>query len=288
MTDTLQQPQIKVGLIGQGIGASRTPAMHLAAAKRLNLPYSYEIIDTATRPDVPVADLLAEAQDRGFRGLNVTYPYKQAVIPHLHQLHPSAEKVGAVNTVVFEEGMRIGRNTDATGFARGLKEGLPDVPLQRVLLLGAGGAGGAVAHALLDMGVQVLLVHDLQDAAARRLVSALDARQSGAEVRRVRDPENAVKGVQGVVNATPVGMAKLPGVPMSPAALSPAQWVVDIIYFPLETAFLRDARALGCAGINGAGMSIFQAASAFSAFASAVVRPSWLREAFEAFDASPD
>ena len=163
--------------------------------------------------------------------------------------------------MVFRDGQRFGHNTDFWGFSESLRLGLPKAAVNTVLLIGAGGAGAALAHALADMKVGALLIHDNREGAAADL-----ARAVGDVATPVTDIEAAVAQADGVVNATPVGMAKLPGTPIETTLLDPSQWVADIIYFPLETAFLKAARGLGCRTLAGEGMAIFQAVRAFELF----------------------
>ncbi|MFL6642866.1 MAG: shikimate dehydrogenase, partial [Paraburkholderia fungorum] len=160
-----------VGLIGSGIGGSLSPAMHEEEGSKLGLHYVYRRIDLeALQLDIAaLPDLLTAAQRMGYNGLNITYPCKQAVIPLLDELSDDARALGAVNTVLFKDGKRIGHNTDWSGFARAFQRGLPDVSLARVVQLGAGGAGAAVAHAALTMGAQTLTLFDVDAARAASL-----------------------------------------------------------------------------------------------------------------------
>jgi shikimate dehydrogenase len=135
-----------IGLIGTGIQASLTPAMHMREGDELGLRTLYRLIDL-TALDLGVdalPDLLTAAERMGFDGLNITHPCKQLVLPLLHELSDDARAIGAVNTVVLRDGQRIGHNTDASGFAAAFRRGLPDVRLGRVVQFGAGGAGFAV------------------------------------------------------------------------------------------------------------------------------------------------
>ena len=213
----------------------------------------------------------------GFAGVNITFPYKKAVIDLLDEISDPARRVGAVNTVVFANGGRRGHNTDFWGFSESLRQGLPDVPKQTVLLLGAGGAGGAVAHALKSLGVETLLIHDRDRLAAKHLADDV-----GAVV--VDDLAQSAANADGIVNATPMGMAKLPGTAIDPVMLAPRHWVADIVYFPLETELLRAARLAGCRTLSGAGMAVFQAVRAFGLFTGLSADPARMRATFETFD----
>ena len=158
-----------VGLVGSGIGPSLSPPMHEREADELGLRYLYRRLDldVLALPPTAIGELLAAARLAGFDGLNVTHPCKQLVIDHLDDLSPDAAALGAVNTVVFRDGRALGHNTDWSGFARSFDRGLPEATLDDVVLLGAGGAGAAVAHALLTLGVGRLTVLDVDGERAR-------------------------------------------------------------------------------------------------------------------------
>ncbi|MFE2837406.1 shikimate dehydrogenase [Streptomyces mirabilis] len=259
-----------VGLIGSGIGPSLSPALHEREADRQGLRYVYRLLDIDALGVGPeaVGDLVRAARDLGFDGLNITHPCKQLVIDHLDELAPQAAALGAVNTVVFEGGRAIGHNTDVTGFAASFARGLPDVPLERVVQLGAGGAGAAVAHAVLTLGAGHVTVVDAMPDRAADLAAGLN-RHFGAGRAAAATPD-ALGGLlaraDGVVHATPTGMAAHPGLPFPAELLHPRLWVAEVVYRPLETELLRTARAVGCATLDGGGMAVFQAVDAFRLF----------------------
>jgi shikimate dehydrogenase len=256
------------GLIGSGIQASRTPAMHEREADAQGLRYLYRLIDLATLglDAEALPQLLTAAEWMGYDGLNITFPCKQAVIPLLHELSDDAQALGAVNTVVLAGGRRVGHNTDCSGFAEGFRRGLPDVPRERVVQLGAGGAGSAVAHALMGLGVGRLTIFDTEAPRAERLAADLCQRFGAGRAVAGMDRAAALAEADGLVNTTPVGMTKLPGMPLPAELLHPRLWVAEIIYFPLDTELLRCARALGCRTLDGGGMAVFQAVGAFRLF----------------------
>ncbi|WP_405621837.1 shikimate dehydrogenase [Streptomyces sp. NBC_00076] len=260
-----------VGLIGSGIGQSLSPALHEREADRQGLRHLYRIIDIDTLGVGPeaVGDLLRAARDLGFDGLNITHPCKQHVIRHLDALAPQAESLGAVNTVVFEEGGRaVGHNTDVTGFAASFARGLPDVALERVVQLGAGGAGAAVAHAMLTLGAERVTVVDALPERAAALADSLNQR-FGADRATSATPDrlaDLLARADGLVHATPTGMAAHPGLPLPAQLLHPGLWIAEVVYRPLETELLRTARAIGCATLDGGGMAVFQAVDAFRLF----------------------
>ncbi|MFF7734177.1 shikimate dehydrogenase [Streptomyces sp. NPDC007984] len=259
-----------VGLIGSGIGPSLSPALHEREAGRQGLRLVYRLIDIDTLgvPPGAVGDLLRAARDLGFDGLNITHPCKQLVIEHLDGLAPQAEALGAVNTVVLQDGRAVGHNTDVTGFAASFARGLPDAPLERVVQLGAGGAGAAVAHAMLTLGAGRVTVVDALPERAAALAASLNRAfgQGRAAAASPDRQEELLARADGIVHATPTGMAAHPGLPLPAGLLHRGLWVAEVVYRPLETELLRTARALGCATLDGGGMAAFQAADAFRLF----------------------
>lgn len=259
---------LRVGLIGAGIQASRTPAMHMREGTEQGLRYDYELIDLEAlgRGIEALPELVEAAERRGFAGLNITHPCKQAVIPLLHALSDDARALGAVNTMVFEDGRRIGHNTDWWGFAESVRRGLPDIRKDRVVQLGAGGAGAAVAHAALTLGVGELTIFDVDRSRAEAAAAGLCARFGTGRAVAGADLTAAMAATDGLIHATPTGMAKHPGLPLPAELLAPRHWVAEIVYFPLETELLRLARARGCRTLDGGGMAVFQAVEAFRLF----------------------
>jgi shikimate dehydrogenase len=262
-------PSVLVGLIGAGIQASRTPGMHEREGAEQGLRYVYKLVDLEVLglgADA-LPDLVTAAQRLGFAGLNITHPCKQAVISLVDELSPDAQALGAVNTVILKDGRRVGHNTDWWGFAESFRRELPDARHDRVVQFGAGGAGAAVAHALLTLGVGELCIIDTDGGRAERLAAALTVRFGrGRALANPPTITEALAAADGVVNATPLGMAKYPGMAFPPELLRSELWVSDIVYFPLETELLREARARGCRTMSGAGMAVFQAVGAFRLF----------------------
>lgn len=277
--------RVLVGLVGRGIQLSRTPAMHQAEGRARNIAYIYRLLDADRMGDgtLRLDDILAFAGHFGFDGLNITFPYKQEIIPLLNELSEAAERLGSVNTVVLRGGRRIGHNTDLWGFMESFRRDMAGAPRDCVLLLGAGGAGAAVAHALLELGARHLLIVDIAHPRAAALATRLGSLFGPDRVAAVSDLARAAARADGIVNATPVGMAKLPGVPLDPALLRPECWVADIVYFPLETELLAVARRCGCRTLDGEGMAVHQAARAFELFTSIAPDVDRMRAAFAAF-----
>ena len=283
MTGTLGRA-VLVGLIGRGTALSRTPRMHEAEGARQGLRYVYHRIDPAEMAATPTfEDMLWAAEICGYAGVNVTHPYKQEAVAFLDDMTEEARAVGAVNTIVLKDGRRIGHNTDLWGFAESFRRSMGGERKDRVVLIGAGGAGSAVANALLDCGVGTLLVADTNRAGAEKLVAALEGRFGSGRASVAPGAEAVAGEVDGIVNATPVGMADHPGTPLPVTLLEARHWVVDIIYFPMETEFVRAAKAAGCRVATGAGMALFQAVKAFELFCGLPADPDAMRVTFDSF-----
>lgn len=267
MSETVTRP-IHVGLIGSGIGASRTPAMHVREGRMNGIDYQYDLMDLSALglgPDA-LPRLMDQAESEGFAGLNITHPCKQAATQFVDELSPDSAVLGSINTITFTNGRRTGHNTDWWGFSKGFRRGLPDARIERVVLIGAGGAGVAVAHALATMGSAEVSVFDLDMRRADALVSQLERKHPRCAFVPAGDMGAALQTADGLVHATPTGMAAHPGVPLEVALLRPGQWVAEIVYFPLETQLLAEASRLGCRVVNGGGMAVYQAVGAFELF----------------------
>ena len=266
------RPPLLLGLIGTGIQLSRTPAMHMREAAAQGVGCVYRLIDLTELglgADA-LPELLTAAERMGFDGLNITHPCKQAVVPLLTELSPEAAALGAVNTVVLRGRRRIGHNTDCSGFAEGFRRQLADVTLGRVVQLGAGGAGTAVAEAAMRLGIGTLILFDTVWARAEAVAAALCARHGAGRAVAGTDLAVAMADADGLIHATPTGTAAHPGLPLDPALLQTRHWVSDIVYFPLETELLRVARTKGCRTAHGGGMAVFQAVHAFGHFSGLV------------------
>ncbi len=229
-----------VGLIEINIGQSLAPALHEDAFAAAGMTGHYHLMDADTPRKRTLPDLLGAARLAGFGGVNVTFPFKEAVIALLDEVSPEAKEIGAVNTVVFDAtGRTSGHNTDRSGFrAAFLKSfGAEAARGKPVLLLGAGGAGRAVAFALKDLGAAPIRIYDRDGQRARNLCADL-----GRAAEALDSPEPAAASVAGIVNATPIGMTGHEGLPMTPDVVRAGQFVADVIYTPLETDFLKAAK----------------------------------------------
>ena len=257
------QRRFLTGLIGAPITHSASPALHEQAADALGLRCHYQLIEIAGADRAELRGLLDGVRRLGFAGVNVTFPYKEAVLELLDELSPGAAKIGAVNTVVVRDGQLIGHNTDTTGFARAVTQLVTASSHGAVALIGAGGVGKAIAFALAGLGVAELRIFDSDHAKAADLAARLEGH---ARTTVVHSVEEALRGVTGVVNGSPVGMLPSLGTPVPENLLHAGLWVADAVYFPLWTPLLTAAKAKGAAVMTGRELAIYQAADAFELF----------------------
>lgn len=270
-----ETPRHLVGLIGSAIQASRTPALHEkeAAAHGIQLYYQLIDLDRIEGAAAALPRILDSAELLGFTGCNITHPCKQSVIEHLDSLSEDAAAIGAVNTVIFDKGRRIGYNTDWWGFAESFRRGLSGASMNSAVQIGAGGAGAAIAYALLKLGVKRLALNDTADCRAATLGAHLAKHFGAGRAVAIDDVKGAIAEADGLINSTPVGMLGHPGLPVPVEALRANLWVAEIVYFPLETKLLKSARAAGCRTLDGGGMAVFQAAKAFELFTGRAADP---------------
>jgi shikimate dehydrogenase len=280
-----RKPRRLVGLIGANIARSLSPALHDDAFASAGIVGHYHLMDVSTLPGRSLADLLSAARTAGFDGLNVTHPFKEAVLPLLDEVASDAQRIGAVNTVVFDKsGRTTGYNTDCSGFRHAFVEAFGEnaVRGRPVLLLGAGGAGRAVAFALLELGAETLSLFDRDSGRSAGLAAALARHFGAGSTEVVVDPAAASVAAAGIVNATPVGMSGYPGVPLRLDLLQPHHFVADVIYTPIDTDFVKAAQRAGCRTMNGSGMCVYQAAEAFRHFTGITPEVGRMKLTFEA------
>jgi len=251
------------GLIGAPIAQSASPAMHEQAGAALGIRCHYQLIEVAGADTAELRSLLDSIKRIGFAGINVTFPYKEAVVPLLDDLSPAARAIGAVNTIVVRDDRLIGYNTDATGFERAISALVKASGHGPVTLIGAGGVGKAIAHALAALGIAELSVFDTDRAKAEQIAAQLHGRQP---VRIAASVEDAMQRAVGLVNGTPIGMLPNRGTPVPEALLHRGLWVADAVYTPLWTPLLTAAKAKGAEIMTGRDLAVHQAADAFELF----------------------
>jgi shikimate dehydrogenase len=259
----IPQASIRLGLIGDNIKQSRSPELHRIAGELCGLDVSYDLL---IPPELgqDFETTLAAARERGLRGVNVTHPYKERAAALATAADPLIARIGAVNTVVFDAGGINGHNTDYTGFIAAYRGGFGERPPGTVAIVGAGGAGRAIAFALMALGARELRIADRDAAKAEALAAAL---RGGSAVRATSTIAEALAGADGAVNATPVGMAGHPGTAIAPDLLRGLGWAFDAVYTPVETRFKSDAEAQGLATLSGYELYLHQGIQAFEIFA---------------------
>ena len=258
---------VRVALVGAGMGGLLSPALHEAEGRALGLDYQYELRDLGDDADDPdcVAEEVARARREGLQGMNVTHPCKRTIVDALDRLAPEAEELGAVNTVVLSGGEAVGHNTDIAGFREAFTDGLPGAAIGRVTVLGAGGAGAAVTYALLELGAGGVDPVDEDPGRADELAETLSDRFGASRVREA-ELGTCLPEADGLVHATPTGMGDDPESAVDTDLLRADLWVAEVVYVPLETPLLRDARAAGCSTMNGSRMVAAQAADSLELF----------------------
>lgn len=277
---TVKPTKIKLGLIGLGVGHSSSPRLHQIAGAMYGLDLSYDLIDLQEHDPACFETVLARCAAEGYRGVNVTYPFKERVARVVDIASPAVKQIGSVNTVIFGKPPQ-GYNTDYTGFLRAWTRRFGDHKPGAVGLVGTGGVGKAIAFGLLELDARELRLYDLSLAKANALATSLKQTSPHLTVCVCRDLYQLTEGVDGLVNCTPVGMYQHPGTPIPPALIQGQRWAFDVVYTPLETAFLAAARAQGLALLNGYELFFYQGVDAFEYFTGIKVDESRLRLALE-------
>lgn len=270
--------RVLLGLLGHPISHSAAPAMHEAAGDSVGLRVLYQSLDIPGLDSAGLRRVLDGARELGFAGINVTFPYKEAVLPLLDELSPTARAIAAVNTVVVTDGKLIGHNTDATGFAAVLRSELGATIAGPVALIGTGGMGRAAAFALAECGV-ALRLFDTDPVKAESLARDLSGLTT---VSLPSDLPALLHGAAGLVNATPIGMLPDRGMPVPAALLHAGIWIVDAVYNPLITPLLGAGREVGARIVTGRSLALHQGLDAFRLFTGLVAPRGPMENAFDA------
>ena len=256
---------IRLGLIGDNIARSQSPRLHRLAGMQNGVRVTYDSL-------VPVDmgqdfnQVFAEVAASGYRGINVTYPYKERAATKVVIDDPLVRAIGAVNTVVLDAGGPHGHNTDHSGFVAAYRRVRGEAPPGPVLMIGAGGVGKAVAFGLLALGATRIAIADRDLSKAQTLAAALTAARPGLLTQTGVDAAPLAAGAEGIINCTPVGMVGYPGTPLPRTALAGAAWAFDAVYTPVDTGFLTDAKAEGLQIISGYELFFGQGVDAWAIF----------------------
>ena len=271
---------IKLGLIGDNIAQSQAPRLHHLAAEIAGLSVSYDrLVPRALGLDFDA--VFAMAQDRGFRGLNITYPYKEIAISRVTVPDPLVRAIGAVNTVTFEPSGPLGYNTDYTGFVAAYRGEMGKDSPGTVCMIGTGGVGKAVAFGLLALGAPALHLVDLDRAKADALAHALREASPQTQIAVFAEAEAAAVGANGLINCTPIGMVGYDGTPLPARAMQGADWAFDAVYTPVMTQFMQDAKTTGLRIISGYELFFGQGIDAWRIFTNTPIDAAALRLALQ-------
>jgi shikimate dehydrogenase len=256
---------IRLGLIGDNIAKSQSPRLHRLAGRQNQAEVTYDrLVPAETGKEFDV--LFAEVAEGDFRGVNITYPYKERAAAKVSIDDPLVRAIGAVNTVIFDDGGPHGFNTDYSGFIAAYRHVRGKLPPGTALMIGAGGVGKAVAYGLAAMGVEEIRIAERDLAKAEALAEALRHARPGLRVKTGSDTVAMAKGADGLINCTPVGMVGYDGTPLARAAMAGAAWAFDAVYTPVDTQFLQDAAAEGLQIISGYELFIGQGVDAWKLF----------------------
>ena len=271
-------PAILLGLIGDNIGRSRSPLLHRLAGRLCGLDVVYKpLIPADMRLDFDA--VFEGCRAGGYRGINITYPYKEKVVAKLRVDDPRVAAIGACNTVLFGEGKPLGFNTDYSGFIAAYRGAFPGSAPGIVAMAGAGGVGRAIGFALGELGADVLKLFDRDRAKAEALAEALGCAVPNMRVVIAKSVDEAASGTDGLINCTPLGMAGYPGTAIPKSVMRGRRWAFDAVYTPVETEFLHDARASGLETLSGYELFFHQGVDAFRLFTGCAVGIDALRAA---------
>lgn len=263
----------KIGLIGASISRSSSPRLHRFLGGLYGVDIEYHSIDSAEIQGFAFDAALDRCAAEGFRGVNVTHPFKENAHKRVAIADPSVARIGAVNTVTFDAGGPKGTNTDYSGFIQAFRHRFGAAAAGTVVIAGAGGVSKAMGFALGHLGASHIQLFDVLEARAIDLAAALKAAGINASVIKTDAVVDAVKAADGLINGTPIGMWKSPGNPFPAEAIGGQRWAFDAVYTPLETEFLKCAQAQGLAIMTGYDLFLFQGFDAFSIFTGKTVDP---------------
>lgn len=258
-------PDLKLGLIGDNIAQSKAPLLHRLAGAQHGMHVTYDrLVPAEIGADFDA--VFEGCPGQGYRGLNITYPYKERAAAKVGIDDPLVRAMGAVNTILFEDGRAKGYNTDYTGFVEAYRSVRGERTPGVACLIGTGGVGRAMAFGLVALGASEIRLVDKDRGKAEALLADLATLDHAVDVRVFEGVSDAADGATGLLNGTPVGMVGYEGTPLPRAMMAGAEWAFDAIYTPLDTQFLRDAEAEGLRVISGYELFIYQGIDAWALF----------------------
>ncbi|MGP3698517.1 shikimate dehydrogenase family protein [Rhodobacter sp. NSM] len=283
---TAEEP-IRLGLIGDNIAASSAPRLHRLAGELAGLPVRYDRLVPKVE-GLDFESLFHRCAERGYRGLNITYPYKERVLRLVKFAEPALQAIGAVNTVRFTDSGPMAHNTDYTGFMAAY-EGLRGTRAPGVVaLIGTGGVGRAIAFGLARLGAEAIRLFDVSPQKSEALARDLGGLYPALRIEQAPGAEEAARGATGIVNATPVGMVGLGGIPIAASTLPAAGWAFDAVYTPVDTPFLIEAERAGLQIVSGWELFYWQGVHAWTIFTDLGVDRAALRARLEDLAQSSD
>ena len=271
-------PTLKLGLIGDNIAASRAPDLHRIAGRLNNMDVQYDRL-VPKELNQTFDQIFESYPDNGYQALNITYPYKEYVIPKVEIDDPMVRAIAAVNTVVFDGTLSKAYNTDYTGFIAAYEQVRASAAPGVCCLVGTGGVGRALAFGLVKLGADEIRLFDRDNAKAQQLAYDLNALDPQTVITTADDLDVATANCDGLLNGTPLGMVGYPGSAFEPKAIANAAWVFDAVYTPIETMFLQSAKATGAQIISGYELFFFQGVHAWHHFTGLDVNTQKLRAA---------
>lgn len=273
--------EFKLGLLGNGIGRSRAKSLHEMIGRLYGLDVSYTPMDLAEKKSVNICEELSRCRDEGYRGVNVTHPFKMEAFKCLDACTGIPEGMSTANTVLFEERQLMGSNTDYSGFCRAFRTHFgEDQSPGKVLMLGTGGVGLAIAFGLLSLGMHELVVYDKNTQAAHDLLQSMPDTACVLRVIPVSAVIEEMQSADGLINATPVGMFQYPGNAFPDAGFAHQKWAFDAVYTPVNTAFLERCRSSGIDTLSGFHLFLYQGLDAFRLFTGVAVDADRVETAF--------
>ncbi|PXX95099.1 shikimate dehydrogenase family protein [Halomonas sp. LBP4] len=257
---------MKLGLIGKAIMNSSSPDLHVRLGQLTGIPATYDLFDANEQPIASLESQVRQVIADGYRGVNVTFPWKEEAVKLATRASEGARMVGSANTLVFEKGEIIAENTDFTGFMSGFRATLGEREPGRVLLIGTGGVGKAVAFGLGKLGAKEVILMDLDEAKSHQLAGELRAQGFAASTITQAELAETVPRCDGLVNCTPIGHEKSPGCPLPKELVATHHWIFDAVYVPAVTEFVAAAKTAGAAVMSGVSLFVFQGVDAFKLF----------------------